>query len=46
MLSNYNLAIELEHLKRYTESRAYYNKAKQIAEDNQQKNSNLIESIR
>ena len=46
MLSNYNLAIELEHLKRYTESKAYYNKAKQIAEENQPKNANLIESIR
>lgn len=46
MLSNYHLAIELEHLRRYTESKTYYSKAKQIAEENQPKNSNLIDSIK
>ena len=31
MLSHYNLAIELEHLKRFSESRIHYLKARETA---------------
>lgn len=45
MLSHYNLAIELEHLKKFAESRKHYLQAKETAESNKKKNQTLINSI-
>ena len=45
MLSHYNLAIELEHLKKYPESRAQYNLAKEISHRNSKKNENMVAAI-
>lgn len=45
MLSHYNLAIELEHLKRYPESKAQYNIAKEVSQRNAKKNENMVAAI-
>ncbi len=45
MLSHYNLAVELEHLKDYSKSKQQYIKAKQTALVNSKKNENLKNSI-
>jgi len=37
MLSHYNLAIELEHLKRFHESKEQYNLAKEVSQKNSKK---------
>jgi hypothetical protein len=45
MLSHYNFAIELEHLKNFEKSKIQYELAKEIAEKNSKKNQALIKSI-
>lgn len=45
MLSHYNFAIELEHLKKYDNSRKQYHLAKETAQLNTKKNENIISAI-
>ena len=45
MLSHYNLAVELEHLKKFVESIHQYKLAKETALNHKKKNENLIKSI-
>lgn len=45
MLSHYNLAIELEYLKKFGESKKHYLLAKEIAHVNKKKNQNIINTI-
>lgn len=45
MLSHYNLAIELEYLKKFVESKKHYLDAKETANMNKKKNQNIINII-
>ena len=45
MLSHYNFAIELEHLKRYPEARKQYQLALETSHNNKKKNENIKSAI-